>query len=383
MNILTLDQLRGRTYDYLIVGAGISGAVFAERASELGYECLVVDRRNHIAGNCHIEQTNGIDVHKYGAHIFHTNDERVKAYIDDFILLSNYKHQVLAIGVDDHLYQMPFNLMTFSQLAHEQLSVPMLEDYLATQQTKFENPQNLEEQAIRNVGKDAYETLIKKYTEKQWGKKCTELPASIIKRIPVRLNYDTTYFSNAKYQGIPANGYDDFVEQLLDNCDVVLNVDYLKERSFLDSLLHSSANIVYTGALDELFDYQLGALEYRSISFDDEWHETPNVQGTSVVNYCNDNTYTRCIEHRHFMSDCKAKTSLLSFEQSETFIPKSGMEPSYPIGDERNLLLHAKYLELLRETMPNIIPLGRLAMYKYYDMDAAILAALESTDKEL
>lgn len=383
MNLLTTlpkdyvsEFIENSEYDYIIIGAGISGLTFARVMSDAGFKVLVTDRRNHIGGNCYTENNYGIDVHRYGAHIFHTNNDEVMEFVNRFTTLSDYRHSVVAIGSDDKTYQLPFNLMTFNQLADQHLTANEIRSYIDYLHDSIESkPSNLEEQAKSLVGPEAYQRLIKHYTEKQWGRKCTELPASIIKRLPVRMNYDTTYFNNAKYQGIPIGGYTKMMVNMLSGIDVMLDIDISSEIFTTDKKV-----FVYTGAIDELFNYELGALEYRSIYFThDEIENCTNSQGLAVINNCKPGGHTRTIEHRHFDKSCKSEHTIVSTEYSTEFIPNSNLDPAYPIGDDKNIALWTEYRKKLG-ALQHVIPLGRLANYEYYDMDAAIAEALSTAN---
>lgn len=363
-------------YDYLIVGAGLYGAVFAERAKAAGKSVLVIDRRPHIAGNIYTEKTEGINVHKYGAHIFHTNNGEVWNYANRFADFNRYTNSPIA-NYRGELYSLPFNMYTFNRMwgviTPEEAAAKIDEQRKAAGITE---PQNLEEQAISLVGTDIYEKLIKGYTEKQWGRPCTELPAFIIKRLPVRLTFDNNYF-NALYQGIPIGGYTAMVEKMLDGIEIRLNTDYLENKAELDAL---AEKIVYTGSIDAYFDYRLGALEYRSVRFETELLSKPNFQGNAVVNYTDSETpWTRIIEHKFFEFGDQPVT-IISREYSSEWTPAS--EPYYPVNDERNGALYAQYRELAQNEQ-NVIFGGRLGEYKYYDMDAVIASALKRAQEEL
>lgn len=357
-------------YDYLIVGSGLYGAMCAYTLTKKGYKCLVLEKRSHVGGNLYCENISGINVHKYGAHIFHTNNKEVWDFVNGLVPFNNYINSPLAY-YNDKYYNLPFNMNTFYQLWN--LRRPsQVKAELENQIKKFgvKNPANLEEQAINLVGKDIYEVLIKGYTEKQWGRPCTELPADIIKRIPVRFTYNNNYF-NDMYQGIPIGGYNTLISKLLEGSDVLLNVDYNEDRL----IWNTKANkVIYTGPIDAFYDYKYGCLDYRTVRFDTKVVDTPNYQGNAVINYTDINVpYTRCIEHKHFESfgpDVDANpNTVISFEYSTEW--KSGMEPFYPINDEKNLELYKKYKALAdKETKVEFG--GRLAEYKYYDMDDII-----------
>lgn len=363
-------------YDYLIVGAGLFGAVFAHEAGKKGKKCLVVDRRNHIGGNIYTEEIEGIQVHRYGAHIFHTSNKEVWEYVNRFAEFNHYINSPIAVYKDE-LYNLPFNMNTFSKMWN--IKTPAEAKEIIDRQIAdlgITEPANLEEQALSFVGRDVYEKLIKGYTEKQWGRKCTELPAFIIRRLPLRFTYDNNYF-NDRYQGIPIGGYTAIIRKLLEQADVKLGTDYLKERETYKDM---ADRIVFTGMIDEYFDYILGALEYRSVRFETEVLDCPNYQGNAVVNYTEREVpYTRIIEHKHFEFGTSDKT-VISREYSSEW--KVGDEPYYPVNDERNSSLYEKYKELA-EKEKRVVFGGRLGAYKYYDMDKVILAALELAEKEL
>ena len=363
-------------YDYLVVGAGLYGAVFAHEAKEKGKSVLVIDKRNHIAGNVYTEEIEGINVHKYGAHIFHTNNKKVWEYITQFAEFNRFTNSPVA-NYKGELYSLPFNMYTFNKMwgvVTPQEAAEKIEEQRKA--AGITEPKNLEEQAISLVGTDIYEKLVKGYTEKQWGRPCNELPAFIIKRLPVRLTFDNNYF-NALYQGIPMGGYTKMVENLLDGIEVRLGEDYLEKKAEYDAL---AERIVYTGAIDAYFDYKLGALEYRSVRFENEVLDMPNFQGNAAVNYTDAETpWTRIIEHKWFEFGDQPKT-VISREYSSEW--KVGDEPYYPVNDEKNGKLYAEYKKLA-EAENNIIFGGRLGEYKYYDMDAVIASALEMCEKEL
>lgn len=361
-------------YDYLIVGAGLFGAVFAHEAASKGKRCLVIDKRGHIGGNVYTENVEGVNVHKYGAHIFHTSNPEVWKYISGFAEFNNYINSPIAI-YGDELYNLPFNMNTFSRLWG--VTAPAEAKSIIEEQRKtygVENPKNLEEQAINLVGKDVYEKLIKGYTEKQWGRSCKELPAFIINRLPLRFVYDNNYFSD-RYQGIPIGGYTPIAEKLLAGVDVVLNTDYF-ELSDKEGIAEKT---VFTGPIDKFFDYCFGALQYRSIRFETEILNTDNFQGNAVVNYTSSEIpYTRIIEHKHFEFGKQDKT-VISREYSDEWT--AGDEPFYPINDDKNNGLYLKYRQLA-DLRGDVIFGGRLGNYKYYDMDKVIASALETVEKE-
>jgi len=363
-------------YDYLIVGAGLYGAVCAREAVKAGKKVLVIDKRPNIAGNVYTEEIEGINVHVYGAHIFHTNNKTVWDYVNQFAEFNRFTNSPVA-NYKGELYSLPFNMYTFNKMwgvvTPEEAAAKIEEQKAAAGITE---PKNLEEQAISLVGTDIYEKLIKGYTEKQWGRPCTELPAFIIKRLPVRLTFDNNYF-NALYQGIPMGGYTKLVENMLSGIEVRLGVDYLKEKEQLDAL---AEKVVYTGAIDAYFDYALGALEYRSVRFETEVLDTPNFQGNAAVNYTDRETpWTRIIEHKWFEFGDQPKTVISREYSSEWNV---GDEPYYPVNDEKNGALFARYRELAQKEQ-NVIFGGRLGEYKYYDMDAVIDASLTLCEKEL
>lgn len=363
-------------YDYLIVGAGLFGSVFARQMTDAGKSVLVIDKRSHIGGNVYTESIEGIQVHKYGAHIFHTNDKKAWQYVNRFAEFNRYTNSPMA-NYRGELYSLPFNMLTFNKMWGV-ITPREAMDKIAEQREKSEitNPKNLEEQAISLVGTDIYEKLVKGYTQKQWGRPCTELPTFIIKRLPVRFTYDNNYF-NALYQGIPIEGYTSMIEKMLDGIEVRLNVDYLSGRDALNAL---ADKIVYTGAIDAYFDYCYGALNYRSVRFETEILDTDNYQGNAVINYTDSETpYTRIIEHKHFVFGTQKKT-VVSREYSQEWTSEA--EPYYPINDETNNALYDKYRTLAQKEA-NVIFGGRLGQYRYYDMDAVILAALDAAESEL
>ena len=365
-----------KQYDYLIVGAGLFGAVFAQEARRAGKHCLVIDRRDHIAGNIYTEQVEGINVHRYGAHIFHTNSKEVWAYVNRFAEFNRYTNSPIA-NYHGEIYNMPFNMNTFNRMwgvvTPAEAKAEIERQRAAAGITE---PKNLEEQAISLVGTAIYEKLVKGYTSKQWGRPCDQLPTFIIKRLPVRFTYDNNYF-NALYQGIPNGGYTAMVERMLEGTEVRLGVDYLQEKASLDAL---ADRVVYTGPIDAYFGYQLGALEYRSVRFETEVLDTDNYQGNAVVNYTDAETpYTRIIEHKHFEFGTQPKT-VISREYSAEW--KVGDEPYYPVNDEKNGALYAKY-RALTDGEKEVLFGGRLGEYKYYDMDKVIESALAAVQKEL
>ena len=368
-------------YDYLVVGAGLFGSVFARQATDAGKKVMVIDKRPNIAGNVYTEKIEGINFHKYGAHIFHTNNTEVWNYVNRFATFNRFTNSPVA-NYKGELYSMPFNMYTFNKM----WGVVTPEEAAAKiEEQKKEitgEPRNLEEQAISLVGRDIYEKLVKGYTEKQWGRDCKELPAFIIKRLPVRLTFDNNYF-NALYQGIPVGGYTKLVENMLSGIEVHLNEDYLENKAKWDSM---ADKIIYTGAIDAYFDYSLGNLEYRSVRFENEVLDIPNFQGNAAVNYTDRETpWTRIIEHKWFEfgkdeNGNELPKTIISKEYSSEWKP--GDEPYYPVNDEKNTELYQKYRELA-DKEDKVIFGGRLGEYKYYDMDAVIASALDLTKKEL
>lgn len=365
-----------KQYDYLIVGAGLYGAVFARELTKAGKTCLVIDKRDHIAGNIYTHEMEGIQVHQYGAHIFHINNKEVWDYLNQFAVFNRYTNSPIA-NYKGEIYNMPFNMNTFNKMWG--VITPAEAAAKIEEQRKanyIENPRNLEEQAINLVGVDIYEKLIKGYTEKQWGRPCTELPAFIIKRLPVRLTYDNNYF-NALYQGIPVGGYTAMVAKMLEGVEVRLGQDYLADKASWDAL---ADKVVYTGPIDAYFAYKLGVLEYRSVRFETEVLNETNYQGNAVVNYTDAETpYTRVIEHKHFEFGTQEKT-VISREYSAEW--KLGDEPYYPVNDEKNSALYAKYKELAAGE-EKVIFGGRLGEYQYYDMDKVVEVALNRVCAEL
>jgi UDP-galactopyranose mutase len=361
--------------DYLIVGAGLFGSVFAYEAHKRGKKCLVIDRRNHIGGNIFCENIEGINVHKYGAHIFHTSNKKIWDYVNQFVEFNRYTNSPIA-NFKGEVYNLPFNMNTFNKLWGV-VTPQEARDIINEQKIEsgIDKPKNLEEQAISLVGTDIYEKLIKGYTEKQWGRSATELPAFIIKRLPVRYTYDNNYF-NDKYQGIPEGGYNVIIEKMLKGIEVKLNTDFFKNKQELEK---QANNIVFTGMIDEYYNYQFGRLEYRSLKFENEILDTDNYQGNAVVNYTDKETpYTRIIEHKHFEFGTQEKT-IITREYPADWAP--GDEPYYPINNDINNDLYKKYKELA-DKEENIIFGGRLGSYKYYDMHQVIGAALRTVEKE-
>lgn len=368
-------------YDYLVVGAGLYGAVFAREAKDRGKSVLVIDKRPHVAGNVYTEKIEGIHVHKYGAHIFHTNNKKVWNYITRFAEFNRFTNSPVA-NYHGELYSMPFNMYTFNKMWGV-VTPEEVEAKINAQRAEIQGePRNLEEQAISLVGRDIFEKLVKGYTEKQWGRDCKDLPAFIIKRLPVRLTFDNNYF-NALYQGIPVGGYTKLVENLLSGIEVRLNTDYLEQKAELDELAET---VVYTGPIDAYFGYSLGHLEYRSVRFETEVLDKPNFQGNAAVNYTDRETpWTRIIEHKwfEFGKDEEGKElpkTIISREYSSEWKP--GDEPYYPVNDEKNGNLYEEYRQLA-EAEKKVIFGGRLGEYRYYDMDAVIAAALEKTESIL
>ena len=364
-----------KKYDYLIVGSGLYGAVFAYEAMRRGKTCLVIEKRDHIAGNIYTESVEGINVHRYGAHIFHTSDRAIWDYVNAFATFNNFVNSPVAVYKDE-LYNLPFNMNTFSKMwgirtpaeAKEIIARQVAEAGVA-------EPKNLEEQAIRLVGREIYEKLIKGYTEKQWGRDCRDLPAFIIKRIPLRFIYDNNYFTD-RFQGIPEGGYTQIVEKMLAGADVLTGTDYFE---FIKGHEGVAAKTVFTGAIDEFFGFVYGPLQYRSVRFETEVLDVENYQGVAVVNYTERSVpYTRVIEHKHFEFGKQPKT-VISREYSSEWQP--GVEPYYPVNDEKNTTLYERYTALA-ETRPDVIFGGRLGQYKYYDMDKVVAAALAAVDAE-
>ncbi len=359
-------------YDYLIIGSGLFGSVCARELTDAGYRCLVIEKRNHIGGNCYTEKIEGIHVHKYGPHIFHTSNEKIWNYVNKFVEFNNYRHHAIA-NYKGEIYSLPFNMFTFNKL----WGVVTPEEAIAKiEEQRFKGtPTNLEEQALSSVGKDVYLKLIKGYTEKQWMKSAKELPPFIIKRLPVRFTYDNNYYFDT-YQSIPKNGYTELFEKLLEDIEVRLNLNYLEDRENFNSL---AKKIIYTGPIDVFYDYVFGDLEYRPLRFEEKILPQENYQGHSLVNYTDKDTpYTRIIEHKHFNSDKSDKT-VVTKEYPIEWI--KGGEPFYPINDEINQTKFLKYKELANQEK-NIIFGGRLAVYKYYDMHQVIDSALEAVKFE-
>lgn len=368
-------------YDYLIVGSGLYGSIFAREATNKGYKCLVIDKRGNVGGNIYTEKVEGINVHKYGAHIFHTNNQKVWDYITKFATFNRFTNSPVA-NYKGELYSLPFNMYTFNKMWGVVTPEEAKEKIEEQKQEVKGEPKNLEEQAISLVGRDIYEKLIKGYTEKQWGRDCKDLPAFIIKRLPVRLTFDNNYF-NALYQGIPVGGYTKMIENILEGIEVKLGEDYLENKAKWDGM---AKKIVYTGPIDAYFNYCLGNLEYRSVRFENEVLDIPNFQGNAAVNYTDRETpWTRIIEHKWFEfgkdeNGNDLPKTVISREYSSEWKP--GDEPYYPVNDEKNGELYKKYKEMA-DKEKNVIFGGRLGEYKYYDMDAVIASALECAKKEL
>ena len=362
-------------YDYLIVGAGLYGCVFARQMTDAGRRCLVIDRRGHTGGNTYCESVEGIRVHRYGAHIFHTRDEEVWRYVNRFVTCNHYVNSPVA-RYRDELYNLPFNMNTFSKMWN--ITTPQEARAILERQTRpyrDREPQNLEEQALRLVGRDLYEKLVREYTQKQWGRPCTQLPAFIIRRLPLRFTYDNNYFEDP-HQGIPIQGYNALAEKLLEGSDVQLETDY---RDLVKRHPQIAEKTVYTGAMDEFFDFCLGHLEYRTVRFEHEVLDCDNWQGCAVVNYTSaDVPYTRIIEHKHFEFGTQEKT-VISREYAAAWEP--GMEPYYPVNDEKNQRLFERY-QALAAQRKDVLFGGRLGSYRYYNMDQVIRAALDASARE-
>lgn len=359
-------------FDYLIVGSGLYGSICAYELNKKGYKCLVIDKRPNIAGNIYTENIEGINVHKYGAHIFHTSNKEVWEYINRFAEFNNYINSPVA-RYKDELYNLPFNMNTFTKLWPDLFTPEDVKKRIEEEKAKFhiDEPKNLEEQAINLVGPTIYEKLIKGYTAKQWGRPCTELPPFIIKRLPVRFTFDNNYF-NDRYQGIPIGGYTKIIEKMLDGIEVRLDTNFFDDRSYFESI---AKNIIYTGPIDEYFEYKYGPLEYRTVRFETEVLDEVNHQGNAVINYTEyEVPYTRIIEHKHFEFDTTSPKTVISKEYSTGW--KLGDEPYYPVNNDKNNDLYLKY-KSEADKLTNVHFGGRLGQYKYYDMDKVILAALE------
>lgn len=378
-----MEQLKSH-YDYIIVGAGLFGATFARRATDAGYKCLVIEKRDHIAGNVYTENIDGINVHRYGAHIFHTADRAIWDFVNNLVPFNRYTNCPVAQAPDGKLYNLPFNMNTFYSMwgvktpaeAQAKLDEQRAEAVAAMKAAGVTEPRNLREQALTLIGRDIFEQLIEGYTEKQWGRPCDTLPAFIIKRLPVRMTFDNNYF-NDPYQGIPEGGYTLLVEKLLEGVDVLLGTDFFNRREHWMSL---GDKIVYTGPIDRFYDYRFGRLEYRTVRFETEKIDTPNYQGNAVVNYTSATVpYTRIIEHKHFESFGQSvydnPVTIISREYSTEWT--DGMEPYYPVNDERNSSIYERYRDLA-EKEEKVIFGGRLAQYRYYDMAPVIAAALSA-----
>ena len=361
-------------YDYLIVGAGLFGSVFAYEAGKRGKKCLVVEKRDHIGGNIFTYEADGINIHKYGAHIFHTSDKKIWDYVNQFASFNNFVNSPIA-NYKGEIYNLPFNMNTFSKMWGI-ITPAQAEAIISEQRKEVKEINNLEDQAISLIGRDIYEKLVKGYTEKQWGRSCTDLPPEIIRRLPVRYTYNNNYF-NDFYQGIPIGGYTQIIEKLLEGTEVRLNTDFHEHREELSSL---ADKVLYTGALDAYFDFSLGHLQYRSEKFETERLEMENYQGVAVVNYTErEIPYTRIIEHKHF----EAAVSPVTYISKEYPVDYSETgEPYYPINDKTNMELYSKYRELARKDEKLLLG-GRLALYSYFDMDKTIMAALKLVEEEL
>ena len=374
-------------FDYLIVGAGLAGATAAHELSRAGKRCLVIDKRPHIAGNVFTQLIDGINVHKYGAHIFHTSDRRIWDYVNSFVEFNRYTNSPVAVAPDGRLYNLPFNMNTFYHMwgvktpaeAQQKIDEQRREAVERMRAEGISEPRNLEEQALTLIGRDIYEKLIKHYTEKQWGRKCTDLPAFIIRRLPVRLTFDNNYF-NDSYQGIPIGGYTRLIERMLEGIEVRLNTDYFDDKEAFDAM---AEKVIYTGEIDRFYDYCYGHLQYRTVSFETESLDEANYQGNAVVNYTDSSTpFTRIIEHKHFEcfgNDVYANPrTIISREYSKEWNP--GDEPYYPVNDERNSAIYEKY-KALAEGDEKVIFCGRLAEYRYYDMHQVISATLDKISR--
>ncbi len=365
-----------KRYDYVIVGSGLFAGTFAKFATDIGKSCLVIEKRSHLGGNIYCENIDGINVHKYGAHIFHTSNPEVWSFVNSLAQFNRYTNSPIA-NYKGEIYNMPFNMNTFCKMWNDVTTPQQAKDKIALQTSEIKGePKNLEEQAISLVGRDIYTKLVKGYTEKQWGRSCSELPAFIIKRLPVRYTFDNNYF-NDLYQGIPIGGYNVIIDAMFKNCDIMLNTDYNAERNKYDAM---GEKVLYTGTLDSFFDYKFGKLEYRSLKFETEVLNRDNYQGVAVVNYTDRETpFTRIIEHKHFEFGTQDKTVITREYPSDW---KEGLEPYYPVNDEKNQQLYRKY-SLLAKEQPNILFGGRLAEYKYYDMDKVIESAFKLAEAEL
>ena len=366
-----------KKYDYLIVGAGLFGATFAQKMHENGKSVLVIDRRNHIGGNVYTESESGINVHKYGAHIFHTDYKDVWEYVNSFVEFNRYTNSPIA-RIGNEVYNMPFNMNTFSKMWPDVFTPDDAKRRIEEEKKEMagKEPKNLEEQAISLVGRTIYEKLIKGYTEKQWNRDCKDLPSFIIKRLPVRFTYDNNYF-NDKYQGVPIGGYTKLVEKMLEGIEIKLETDFFTHYDQYKNIAHK---IVYTGPIDEYFNYSLGELEWRSLKFETKTMDVSNYQGNAVVNYTGHEVdYTRVIEHKHFEFDTTSEKTVITFEYPADY--EKGMEKYYTVNDDKNNKLAEEYRELAKKE-ENVIFGGRLAEYKYYDMDDVIKAAFEAVERE-
>ena len=360
-------------YDYLIVGSGLFGSTFARLATDYGRSCLVIDRREHIAGNCYTHDIGGIHVHRYGPHIFHTSNRWVWEFVHRFAEFNNFILSPKGVW-KDKLYSLPFNMNTFHEMWD--IKTPKAAKHIIEDQRYKGKVTNLEEQALSLVGKDIYERLIKGYTEKQWGRKATELPAFIIRRLPLRFTYDNNYF-NDRYQGIPIGGYTKMFEKMLDGIEVRLNTDYLSDRNYFDSIANK---IIFTGPIDEFFDYEFGELDYRSLRFEEQRLDVENYQGNSIINYCDDSRpYTRIVEHKHF-EKVDTNHTVITKEYPQNY--KRGLVPYYPINDDKNNFLYRQYKEKSK-SLTNVLFGGRLAEYKYMDMHVVIESAMNKFKGEL
>jgi len=360
-------------YDYLIVGSGLFGSTFARLATDYGRSCLVIDRREHIAGNCYTHDIGGIHVHRYGPHIFHTSNRWVWEFVHRFAEFNNFILSPKGVW-KDKLYSLPFNMNTFHEMWD--IKTPKAAKHIIECQRYEGKVTNLEEQALSLVGKDIYERLIKGYTEKQWGRKATELPAFIIRRLPLRFTYDNNYF-NDRYQGIPIGGYTKMFEKMLDGIEVRLNTDYLSDRDYFDSIANK---IIFTGPIDEFFDYEFGELDYRSLRFEEQRLDVENYQGNSIINYCDDSRpYTRIVEHKHF-EKVDTNHTVITREYPQNY--KRGLVPYYPINDDKNNFLYRQYKEKSK-SLTNVLFGGRLAEYKYMDMHVVIESAMNKFKGEL
>ena len=364
-------------YDYLLVGAGLFNATFAHQATKAGKKCLVIEKRPHVAGNIYTQKIEDINVHLYGAHIFHTDNKDIWDYVNSFSQFNRYTNSPVA-NYKGALYNLPFNMNTFNKIWPDVLTPSQAKERIAQQASVMagKTPKNLEEQAISLVGQDIYERLIKGYTQKQWGRECTELPPSIIKRLPVRLVFDNNYF-NDRYQGIPIGGYTQIIEKMFASCDILLNTDFFDDK---EKWLSKADKVIYTGTIDRFFDYSQGQLEYRSLRFETQTLDCDNFQGNAVINYTDSQTpYTRIIEHKHFEFGTQPKT-VITKEYPANW--KLGDEPYYAVNDEKNSALYQKY-KALADSQNKVIFGGRLGMYRYFDMDDTIAAAFELCNKIL